>query len=78
MMEPWHGFVGRAYPTPRSICGRGWARPPSKGFCRINKLKEKIIYFYCLSVNVNDNTIARPSPAMIVKTALFIADSGPP
>ena len=59
-------------------CGRGWARPPSKGFRRINKLKEKIIYFYCLSVNINDNTFARPSPAMIAKTALFIADGGPP
>jgi hypothetical protein len=28
-------------------------RPPSKGFSRINKIKEKIIYFYSLYVNYN-------------------------
>jgi hypothetical protein len=49
-----HGFVGRAYPTPRSLCGRGWPRLPLKGFIRIDNLKEKIIYFYCLSVNDNN------------------------
>ena len=35
MMEPFplqrHGFDGRAYPTPGSLFGRGWTRPPSKG-----------------------------------------------
>jgi len=46
-----HGFDGRAYTTPGSLRGRGWTRPSSKGFSRINKLKEKIIYFYSLSVN---------------------------
>ena len=73
MMEPFappgHGFVGRAYPTPGSLCGRGWPRPPSKGFSRINKLNEKIIYFYC--------PIAPPPSAMIAKTA-FIAVGGLP
>ena len=38
-----HGFVGRSYPTPRRLCGRGWERPLSKGFSRINKLLDKII-----------------------------------
>jgi hypothetical protein len=28
--------------------------PPSKGFSRINKLKEKSIYFYCLFVDDNN------------------------
>jgi hypothetical protein len=49
-----HGFVGRSYPTPRRLCGRGWERPPSKGFSIINKLLDKIIYFYYLSVNYNN------------------------
>jgi len=48
----WHGFDGQAYTTPGSLRGRGWTRPSSKGFSRINKLKEKIIYFYSLSVNL--------------------------
>ena len=30
-------------------------RPPSKGFSRINKIKEKIIYFYSLSVNYKNS-----------------------
>ena len=47
-------YVGRAYPTPVSLCGRGLSRPPSKGFRRINKQKEKIIYFYYLSLNYNN------------------------
>jgi hypothetical protein len=29
----------------------GWMRLPLKGFSRINKIREKIIYFYSLSVN---------------------------
>ena len=33
-------------------------RPPLKGFIRINKIKEKIIYFYCLSVNYNNRSPA--------------------
>ena len=31
-----------------------WMRPPSEGFSRINVIQEKIIYFYCLSVNYNN------------------------
>jgi len=31
-------------------------RPPSKGFIRINKLKEKIIYFFSLCVNYNNRS----------------------
>ena len=53
-----HGFVGRTYPTPGSLFARGWTRPPSKGFIRINKIKEKIIYFYSLSVNYNNRSPA--------------------
>jgi hypothetical protein len=32
--------------------------PPLKGFSRINKIKEKIIYFYSLSVNYNNRSPA--------------------
>jgi hypothetical protein len=46
-------FDGRAYPTPGSLRGRGWTRPSSKGCSRINKLKEKVIHSYSLSVNYN-------------------------
>jgi hypothetical protein len=49
-------------------------RLPLKGFIRINKIKEKIIYSFSLCVNY---TIARPLSAMIAKTAL-IAIGGPP
>jgi len=38
--------------------GRGWTRLSSKGFSRINLVKEKIIYFYCLSVNYNNRSPA--------------------
>jgi hypothetical protein len=31
-------------------------RPPSKGFSRINKIKETVIYFYSLSVNYNNHS----------------------
>ena len=44
-------FDVRAYTTPGSLHGRGWMRPLSKGFSRINKINDKIIYFYSLSVN---------------------------
>jgi len=30
-------------------------KPPLQGFSRINKLKEKLIYFYSLSVNYNNH-----------------------
>jgi len=30
----------------------------SKSFIRINELKEKIIYLYCLSVNYNNRSLA--------------------
>ncbi len=53
-----HGFVGRTYPTPGSLFARGWTRPPSKGFIRINKIKEKKIYFFSLSVNYNNRSPA--------------------
>jgi len=43
-------------PTPRSLFARGWKRPPWKGFIRINKIKEKIIYFFSLCVNYNNRS----------------------
>jgi len=62
MLEPFSSpaawFDGRAYPTPGSLRRRGWTRPSPKGFIRINKLKEKIIYFYSLSVNYNNHSPA--------------------
>ncbi len=48
------GFEVQKYCTPGSLSARGWTRPPSKGFSRINKIQEKLIYFYCLSVNCNN------------------------
>jgi hypothetical protein len=45
-------------PPPRSLFARGWTRPPSKGFSRINIIKEKIIYFYSFSVNYNNRSPA--------------------
>ncbi len=33
-------------------------RLPSKGFIRINKIKEKIIYFFSLCVNYNNRSPA--------------------
>jgi hypothetical protein len=48
--------------------------PPLNGFSRINKIKEKIIYFYSLSEKYNNRP---PAVAMIAKTA-FIAIGGPP
>ena len=54
-----HGFDGHKYRTPGSLFARGWTRPLSKGFSRINKIKEKIVYFYSLSVNYKN-----PSPAI--------------
>ena len=53
-----HGFYGRTYHPPGSLFARGWTRPPSKGFSRINKIQEKIIYFYSLSVNYNNRSPA--------------------
>jgi hypothetical protein len=40
------------------LCKRSWPRSLSKGFSRINKIKEKIIYFYSLSVNYNNRSPA--------------------
>jgi hypothetical protein len=48
------GFDVQKYRTPRSLFARGWMRPPSKGFSRISIIKEKIFYFYSLSVNYNN------------------------
>jgi len=44
--------------TPGILLARGWTRPPSKGFIRINKIKEKIIYVCSLSVNYNNRSPA--------------------
>jgi hypothetical protein len=52
------GFDGGTYPTPGSLFARGWTRPPSKGFIRINKIKDKIIYFFSLFVNYNNRSPA--------------------
>ena len=49
-------FDGGTYPTPGSLFGRGWTRPPSKGLVKNYKLQEKIIYLYCLSVNYNNRS----------------------
>jgi hypothetical protein len=51
-----HGFDERKYRTPESLFARGWTRLPFKGFSRINKIKEKIFYFYSLSVNYNNRS----------------------
>jgi hypothetical protein len=51
-------FDGGTYPTPGSLFARGWTRPPSKGFIRINKIKEKIINFLSLCVNYNTRSPA--------------------
>jgi hypothetical protein len=51
-------FDGGTYPTPGSLFARGWKRPPSKGFIRINKIKENIIYFFSLCVNYNNRSPA--------------------
>jgi hypothetical protein len=45
--------IVRADPLPKGSGGGGW-----KGFSRINKLNEKIIYFYCLSINYNNRSPA--------------------
>ena len=48
-----HWIGGQTYLTPGSLYGRGWPRPPLKGFSRINKVKKKK-YFYCLYVDDNN------------------------
>jgi hypothetical protein len=62
MMEPFSPpvawFYGRTYNTPGRLFTRGWTRPPSKSFIRINKKKEKIIYFCSISVNYNNRSPA--------------------
>ena len=45
-------------PPPGSLCIWGWPRSPLKGFSRINQLKEKLIYFFCLSVDDNNRSPA--------------------
>jgi hypothetical protein len=69
-----HGFDGQTYTSPGSLCGRGWLRPLLKGFSRINKINEKIIYFYCLSVDDNN---CSPTVGNTDKMAL-ITVGGPP
>jgi len=76
-MEPtvaW--FCWPSLPHPQEPLRRGWVRPQSKGFSRINKLKEKNNYFYCLSVN--DNNCLPVAGNDKAKTALVIADDRPP
>ena len=51
-------FWWRNIPHPMSLFARGWKRPPSKGFIRINKIKENIIYFFSLCVNYNNRSPA--------------------
>jgi hypothetical protein len=36
--------------SSQGVFARGWTRPPLKGFIRINKIKEKIIYFFSIDV----------------------------
>jgi len=45
-------------PPPGAYTERGWTRPLLEGFSRINKLKEKIFYFYSLSVKYNNRSPA--------------------
>jgi len=49
---------GNTAPPGASLEGV-WTRPPLRGFSRINKIKEILIYFYSLSVNYKN-----PSPAI--------------
>ena len=62
LMEPFSSpaawFWWMSIPTPGSLRGRGRTRPPSTGFSRINKLKEKIFYFYHLSNYFNNRSPA--------------------
>jgi hypothetical protein len=39
-------------PNPGNLFRRGWMRPPS------NEVNEKLIYFFCLSVNYNNRSPA--------------------
>jgi hypothetical protein len=43
-------------PHPGSLYRRGWVMSHPKGFSIINKLQDKIIYFYSLSVNYNNRS----------------------
>jgi hypothetical protein len=62
MMDPFSApaawFLWTNILHPGSLFARGWTRPPLKGFSRINKIKEEIIYFYSLSVNYNNRSPA--------------------
>ena len=53
-----HGFDWWTHPTPGSLFGRGWTRPPSKGLIYNYKVNEKLMYFYSLSVNYNNSSPA--------------------
>ena len=61
MMEPFSPpaawFWWTSVHHPRESKRTGLDKPSSKGFSRINKLKEKIIYFYSLSVNYNNQSL---------------------
>jgi hypothetical protein len=60
MMEPFPPsaawFWWTKIPHPQSLFKGGWMRLPSKGFSRINKIKEEIIYFYSLSLHYNNRS----------------------
>jgi len=61
-------------PHPGKPLRKGLDEAVVKALSRINKIKEKLIYFYSLSVNYK---IPHPPLAMIAKTA-FIAVSRTP
>jgi hypothetical protein len=47
-------FLWTNIPHPREPLHKGLEEAAVEGFFRINKIKEKIIYFYSLSVNYNN------------------------
>ena len=64
-----HGFDGRAYTTPRSLRGRGWTRPSSKGFIRTPQPSPCADHSHLFS------PIRRPSPyprRVVASSVLFM------
>ncbi len=51
-----HDFCGRTHPTPGSLCGRIWPRPPMKGLVLNKKLTRNLFIFTSLSVNDNNHS----------------------
>ena len=60
-------------PHPREPLRKGLDEAAVEVFCSINKLKEKIIYFYCLSINYNNRSpdISNDSQNSIERTTLI-------